>query len=116
MRVWHGNNPEKDKEYVRKPSHRYSSLKSTARAKGIEVTLTFKEFEKLISLDCHYCKGFFKKTTTGGGLDRINNNRGYHADNVLPCCGTCNRIRGREISVDEARAMIELLIRIRNGS
>jgi hypothetical protein len=27
------------------------------------------------------------------GLDRVDNNRGYEKDNIVPCCETCNKAK-----------------------
>ena len=29
------------------------------------------------------------------GLDRVDNSRGYQADNVVPCCADCNYMKGQ---------------------
>ena len=28
------------------------------------------------------------------GVDRIDSSKGYTKDNVVPCCGKCNRMKG----------------------
>lgn len=38
---------------------------------------------------------------TGVGLDRIENSKGYIISNVVPCCGSCNKIRGNNLTSDE---------------
>lgn len=63
-------------------------------------TLDKGEFFALVLSGCHYCSGPIAKGY-GTCLDRVDNARGYHRDNVLPCCGSCNRIRSDKFSVDE---------------
>lgn len=50
-----------------------------------------------------------------GGMDRIDNNIGYTYNNVLPCCGTCNKIRGDRLTVDEMKYVMEKLIEYRKN-
>ncbi len=63
---------------------RWSMYKCNAKAKGVEMRLSFQEFESLFSSPCDYCGG------DGGGIDRIDSSRGYVLDNVAPCCSKCN--------------------------
>lgn len=62
-----------------------------------EFNLTFEKFMELTSQNCFYCGckpsnivknnvGFYKYN----GLDRIDNNKGYIENNVVPCCKYCN--------------------------
>lgn len=39
------------------------------------------------------------------GIDRVDNTRGYEKGNVVPCCGTCNLLKGAR-TVDEFLAQI----------
>ena len=63
-----------------------------------------KQVRELMQSDYHYCgappsrlrtvkngDGVF----TYNGIDRVNNSEGYSADNVVPCCTTCNFSKGR---------------------
>lgn len=74
-----------------------------AKEKGSVFGLSLEECSKLFSQNCHYCKASpssFKtnKTNTSqfyyNGIDRIDNSRGYEKDNVVSCCGQCNRAKG----------------------
>ena len=67
-------------------------------------TLNKDKFRQLIKQDYYYCGSppnqKFKnndriKSThcIYNGLDRVDNNRGYKLDNVVPCCGICNRAK-----------------------
>lgn len=64
----------------------FSHYKCNAKSKGIEFHLTKNDFRKFWQLPCHYC-GISIETI---GLDRVDNERGYFIDNVVPCCRTCN--------------------------
>lgn len=81
--------------------------------------ITFDNFVELSQQDCFHCgsnvkisgmtqKRFADKRHNGKkiktdiinasfqyhGLDRIDNNRGHTLDNVVPCCWSCNNLRG----------------------
>ena len=43
-----------------------------------------------IGKPCHICGGIL---TSYFSPDRVNNDAGYQADNIKPCCGRCNRSR-----------------------
>ena len=77
-----------------------SAYKRNAKRKEVEYTLTEKQFKELTQQDCHYCgakpNNRFKNPNNNGdyiynGLDRVENNKGYTTDNVVPCCNDCNR-------------------------
>lgn len=79
------------------------TYKTSARNRNIVVSLTDEELIALSAMDCHYCgsppASVAKSTHAGAddyvyqGIDRIDNSRGYHVDNVVPCCGYCNRAK-----------------------
>lgn len=76
--------------------------------------ISLEDFRSLCLRNCSYCDGVLGKVKFGKGLDRINNMDHYEIDNVLPCCRTCNRIRGDDITVEEARGMIKHLLDMRS--
>lgn len=64
-----------------------------AYMRGLEWNLTPGQYEMLTAQECSYCGA---SLGNGLGLDRIDNDRGYLPNNVNPCCGPCNRLRGRK--------------------
>lgn len=97
-------NPGRSKEKNRTPRQRYHNAKLMARNDGREFTLAFEAYTALVAQACIYCG--FLLDETGRGLDRLDNSRGYSEDNVVPCCGPCNRARGAYFSVQEMRDFI----------
>lgn len=84
------------------------TVKARSKNKKIPVSLTVADFQKISSQNCHYC-GTPPKLKTylytnniyaigseiyANGLDRIDNSKGYHLNNVVACCFTCNRAKG----------------------
>lgn len=72
-------------------SRRYSIARRNAEQRKIKWKLSLKNFEALIKTPCFYCNKF---TTSGGGIDRLNNSLGYEPSNLVSCCGMCNKMRG----------------------
>ena len=90
-----------------------SKLRSDSRHRDLPMTLAVDEVIRIrIGKTCHYCGG--KLGTRTPCLDRIDNLRGYHADNVVPCCSTCNWARGGLLTYDEFRAAMAVRVE-RNG-
>ena len=67
-----------------------------------EFYLTKDEFREIVSQDCYYCvnkpnKARKLRSMYGlfyhNGIDRVDNNKGYTKDNVVPCCTTCNKAK-----------------------
>ena len=90
----------------------YNKYKWSAKRKKHSFRLSKKTFKILTSSNCYYCGQEPKniRTMTGkkglsleakeyskyyfNGLDRKNNNKGYTKDNVVPCCSSCNFLKG----------------------
>ncbi len=64
-----------------------NSTKRTGAANYFK--LTFDEFMTFWQEPCHYCGDEIKTI----GLDRVNNDIGYIAENIVPCCRVCNRMK-----------------------
>lgn len=91
---------------------RWAYTKYSAFSRELRFDISKKKYKSLIEQGCHYCK---KDLTVevGIGLDRINNKFGYSLKNVLPCCGVCNKIRNKHLTVEEMEVVIKSLLRFR---
>tara|TARA_B110000211_G_C13992463_1_gene514640 strand:+ start:357 stop:902 length:546 start_codon:yes stop_codon:yes gene_type:complete len=79
----------------------------TLRAKyaNIQASLTLEEYSELVNSNCHYCgqepqlrsrkeRKYVNTTDIAmNGIDRKDNDEGYHLHNCLPCCTTCNMMK-----------------------
>jgi len=50
---------------------------------------------------------------TGKCLDRIDNSKKYTNINVIPCCGTCNKIKNNFLSVIEMKIAMSAILNYR---
>lgn len=90
---------------------KYSKLKYRHKetlGKDVEKIISFEKFVYISKQDCFYCKDsgsielndyfdgkLFSDTVVKiNGIDRIKNDKGYEAGNIIPCCTTCNLMRG----------------------
>ncbi len=79
----------------------YRRYKMKAKYRKLEFSLDKNTFKMLTSSNCYYCgekpnqqvfepnlsaQGKINSTYLYNGLDRIDNNKGYTKDNVVPCC------------------------------
>jgi hypothetical protein len=71
---------------------RVHSYKKNALTKNREFSLTFGECERLFVGRCYYC-GEPPKSKLNG-IDRVENDQGYHIGNVVSCCWMCNKMKG----------------------
>jgi len=80
----------------------YGTYRGGAKRRGLLFELTKKDFRNLTQKSCYYCGveprqvSVAQKNTgayTYNGLDRVDNSRGYVLDNVVPCCGRCNKMK-----------------------
>lgn len=85
----------------------FRNYKNGAKVRNLEFSLSKEEFKELATKSCFYCgenpsyiarKG--NDTCTYNGIDRIDNNKGYVLNNVVPCCGICNNAK-KELGKDE---------------
>lgn len=94
--------------YDKSPKKKYDYIKKRSKKKGLKIDA--KELLlPLLYQCCHYCGDSQKRI----GLDRIDNSKGYTLDNVLPCCPTCNVIRGVDLTVEEMVEVAKLLKKLR---
>lgn len=76
--------------------HTYHNAKTRNLSFNIDKNFCYE----ICSKNCFYCNGKDKRKNknTGEifdcvGLDRFDNNEGYNKNNIVPCCGTCNRAK-----------------------
>jgi len=82
-----------------------------AKLRGIKWALTDEQFFVLTKQDCYFCglnpRGDQSKwrgaqacngTYIYSGVDRLDNNLGYTAENCVPCCKWCNRAKNARSS------------------
>jgi len=60
-----------------------------AKRRGIQHSLTTGELKCMFGAPCFFC-GSAPPENKSWGIDRLNNKIGYHYDNCVPCCRTCN--------------------------
>jgi hypothetical protein len=82
----------------------FRNYAKAAEDRNLEWGITGGLFDVITQTPCHYC-GLPPSTVatmgqwghsvyTYNGIDRMDNNRGYTEDNVVPCCTACNRAKG----------------------
>ena len=72
------------------PKRRYQFYRYSAKRRNFEFKLTIEEFKKFWQKPCYYCGDEIKTI----GLDRIDSNKGYLLNNIVPCCWKCNKFKG----------------------
>lgn len=75
---------------------RYNIYKKNAKKRNIEFYLSKKEFYDTTSKPCNYCGGYSKADLNGNlynGIDRIDSDKDYTIDNIVPCCDVCNKMK-----------------------
>lgn len=102
---------EKNQEYEydrrRTAKSRWMRSKCNARARKKSWTISLEDFAELIQQPCAYCNASVEKET-GSSLDRKDNDKGYHIDNVNTCCKDCNRRRSKSMGANVFKEQSEL--------
>lgn len=101
-------------QYNKSFNGKWTQIVSKCKKLGQELGLTKEECIELWQQPCHYCS----KSLIGAqglSLDRINNNLSYIKGNVLPCCGTCNKIRNKFLTVEEMEVAMKAVLEFRKG-
>jgi hypothetical protein len=65
---------------------RYGVAKHAATHRGLAFDLDPLEYRALWGKPCHYCGSPIERV----GIDRVDNAKGYTAENTVPCCWLCN--------------------------
>jgi len=95
------------------PKGRYRTLRTRSVNKGFVEILDYEVFQELIKQDCVYCGD--ENIGSGVGLDRLDNTIGYVEANVVSCCGSCNQVRGHNLTVMETIVAMEAVVKLRNS-
>ena len=103
LKVYYANNKELYSSKRKNINSKYTLLKSTAKKRNIYLDLTIEEYKEINSNPCHYCGGGLPEV--GYALDRIDSDKGYTKDNVLPCCKLCNQAKN-SLSMEEFKQLI----------
>jgi 5-methylcytosine-specific restriction endonuclease McrA len=98
---------------------RWNGYKAKAKQRKIEFTLTFDEFLVITQRVCYLCgtppSNIAQRKSANGaflynGIDRVDNSRGYHTDNVQAACFKCNQLKSR-MSLQELKDhIIKILV------
>jgi hypothetical protein len=78
------------------------------------MSIPYAQYLARISSPCVYCQTSLLNET-GCGLDRLDNSLGYAADNVVPCCGTCNQIKNVHLTYEEMKVAMIAILEYRRG-
>jgi len=120
----------------------YFQIKAQANYNGKTFSLTKKEFSILVQKKCNYCGNmptnkfnpYLKKDGTVRskryenydisylesltilihGLDRVDSDKGYSVDNVVPCCWKCNMFKNT-LSLSEFLEHVNKIYKYRNN-
>lgn len=95
MKRWRERHPEKAKQNRLKQARtikgRFNILRGNGRVRNIPFHISIEEYSSIINHPCYYCGGSLPEA--GGGIDRIDNSKGYILGNVRPCCSDCNTMK-----------------------
>lgn len=81
--------------------HCYINYRAQAAKRGYSFSLALEDFHKVTQGDCYYCgvspnqfhRLRYHAPYIYNGVDRVDNSRGYELDNIVACCGVCNRAK-----------------------
>jgi hypothetical protein len=105
----------------------YQDFVCSAKKRNLSVSVSFDEWWNVTHRRCHWCgrepriyclagPGYLgdnsplTKTFRCGGIDRIDNGKGYELSNIVPCCMPCNILRG-SVSVPDLLGIVFAITR-----
>lgn len=80
---------------IEKRKHcRYSRLDERDKNRNIPINLSKKDYHNILKNKCYYCAD----TNNSGqiGVDRIDSDKGYFAENCVASCSICNYMKGQK--------------------
>lgn len=72
-------------------SHYNEYIRSSIK-RNLQFTIDIDNFDRLVNSHCYYCNTYDESKVIG--LDRVDSSKHYTLENVVPCCGTCNMMKG----------------------
>lgn len=101
----------------------WTAYMNTYKCHGHDFNLSIDVFKILASSPCHYCgigpnkifptKNIYNGQILVNGIDRIDSNFGYIAENCVPCCTTCNHGKN-SLDIDDWNSWINRLVNFQN--
>ena len=92
----------------KKLKQKFTHFKASLKFRDIESSLTYADFVALFKKpECFYCGG------VSTGLDRLDNTTRYRLDNCVPCCRTCNCVKGDMFDYEETFSMVNAIQKVR---
>ena len=103
-----------DREHVILHREYMHNIRPRHKEKGntIEDIISFEDYKRLVKQPCYYCGQEFSRVLKDiehtrkvqvsdtevkmNGLDRVDNEKGYELNNVVPCCKDCNRMKSNK--------------------
>lgn len=86
----------------------YKNHNHCAKVRNLITDITKIQFINFMNYNCYYCNS---KNSHTSNLDRIDSNKNYVIDNVVPCCGICNKMKFDipfEIFIKKIKAIVYL--------
>lgn len=89
-------------------NQKFNDIVKSARRRNKEFELTLNETIELIKQNCYYCDDPSASDNLCG-LDRVDNDRGYLSDNVVPACTPCNIMKFKDNEKDFINRVIHIV-------
>lgn len=95
-------------ENLRLTTGRWSQLKNRVKNKGFTHLIPKDKYMAIIKQPCYYCGTITYGIEKGIGLDRLDPSKEYTEDNVVSCCGPCNRSKSDVHTPEKFKAMLQV--------
>ena len=94
---------------------KYVAKINSSRARGINFSLTFAQYKRLISTKkCFYTgKLLTKSGDTQFTIDRIDASKGYESGNCVVCCRDINN-KKKDLTISEIELIYKKVLRFKN--
>ena len=92
----------RDKNREHTLNRRFSNYKAQAKKCNRIFNIDIYEFKGITDKQCKYCGGHSDSDHDEQfcGIDRVDSNKGYAKNNIVPCCYTCNIMKA-SLTCDE---------------